>query len=85
MAGHAAARRLTVDVEHPPLSEVRTAWAPQNAVPHGNLVLVPSPPWDARRRYWILITGFGSTRRRRWSVMGVPPAPALRLEGRCRR
>ena len=43
------------------------------------------PPWDARRRYWILITGFGSTRRRRWSVMGIPQAPALRLEGRCRR
>ena len=43
------------------------------------------PPWDARRRYWILITGFGSTRRRRWSVMGIRPARTLRLDGRCRR
>ena len=41
MAGHAAAGRLVVDVEHLPLSEVRTAWALQNAVPHRKLVLVP--------------------------------------------
>ena len=41
MAGHAAAGRLAVDVEHLPLSQVRTAWALQNAVPHRKLVLVP--------------------------------------------
>lgn len=40
MAGHAAARRLIVDVEHLLLSDVRTACSLQNAVPHRNLVLV---------------------------------------------
>jgi NADPH:quinone reductase-like Zn-dependent oxidoreductase len=42
LAAHAAAGRLTVDVEVLPLTDIATAWARQAASPHCKLVLRPS-------------------------------------------
>jgi hypothetical protein len=41
MADHAAAGRISVDVERIPLSDVAQAWERQRAGAHCKLVLVP--------------------------------------------